>query len=457
MEDPIATAVLDGVPADLADLVREVRAEVAQLRQQVNRLQRENLELRQQAGYWQGQHARAVERIKHLEQQVHELEAENRKLRQQIFGRSSEKASAAAGDWLKELEDTPTRTPRQRGQQADHPGPQRRDYQQLPVRTQIIELPQARRCCPKCGQAYAERAETEDSEQIEIEVQAYRRVFKRRRYQPHCRCRGPWQIVTAPRAPKLIAKSRYGVSVWVEILLDKFVSQRPTERLLGQWRLLGLDLSAGTVTDGLQRLEPLFVPMYQALVARQQTLDFWQGDETRWRVFVAQQGKVGYCWWLWVFVSADTVVYRLDPSRSRQVPQGHLQRQDQACSGKMMVDRYAAYKAMIQVKDGAIILAFCWAHVRRDFIRVGKTWPELKDWALAWLRRIRDLYRLNGRRLPTPKTEASAPAEQALRGHVAAMHEQAHSERAQESLRQPCRKVLTSLAGALVWTDLLPR
>ena len=58
-----------------------------------------------------------------------------------------------------------------------------------------------------------------------------------------------------------------------------------------------------------------------------------------------------------------------------------------------MVDRYSAYKAMAQVKDGTIVLAFCWAHVRRDFVRVGKGWPELKTWALAWLRRIRELYR----------------------------------------------------------------
>ena len=54
---------------------------------------------------------------------------------------------------------------------------------------------------------------------------------------------------------------------------------------------------------------------------------------------------------------------------------------------------------MIWVKDGVIVLAFCWSHVRRDFIRVGKGWPELKTWALEWLRRIRRLYRLNDPRL----------------------------------------------------------
>ena len=64
-----------------------------------------------------------------------------------------------------------------------------------------------------------------------------------------------------------------------------------------------------------------------------------------------------------------------------------------------MVDRYSAYKAMSWVKDGLILLAFCWSHVRRDFIRVGKGWPKLKTWALEWLRRIRGLYRLNESRL----------------------------------------------------------
>jgi transposase len=41
------------------------------------------------------------------------------------------------------------------------------------------------------------------------------------------------------------------------------------------------------------------------------------------------------------------------------------------------------------------LLAFCWAHVRRDFVRVGKGYPELTAWALTWLRQNRELYCLN--------------------------------------------------------------
>lgn len=443
----LAAIVMDS-PGDLVALLGQVRAEVLQLRQEVARLRRENLELRQQAGYWQQMHARAAERVKQLEQRVAELEAENRQLRQQAFGKKSEKPGRGQDDWLSGLEEA-SGPARRRGQQADRPGPQRRDYQHLPARTEIVELPPAQCCCPRCGQPYGERDETEDCEQIEIEVQAYRRVIKRKRYQPRCRCTGPWQIVTAPAPPKLIAKSRLGVSVWVEILLDKFGSQRPTERLLEQWRLLGLDLAAGTVTGGLQRLEPLFVPLYEALIARQQQAGYWQGDETRWRVFVAQEGKVGHQWWLWVFLSADTVVFVLDVSRSRRVPQEHLPQECEASgpTGVMMVDRYASYKAIVQVKNGTIVLVFCWAHVRRDFIRVGKAWPELKDWALAWLKRIRDVYRLNRQRLVAleQKTSDRPALEQSLRQHVNAMQQQAVTECAEPALRAPCRKVLTSL------------
>jgi transposase len=441
MEDATATAVVDDAAVDLADLVCRLRAEVAQLRQEVGRLQRENLELRQQAGYWQRQHARAAERVQQLEQRLQELQGENRHLRQQAFGRKSEKPSRSDADWLQALEEGPAERG-QRGQQSDRPGPPRRGYEHLATRTELIELPLAQRCCPQCGQPYAERADTEDAEQIEIDVRAYRRVIKRKRYQPCCRCTGPWRIVTAPAPPKLMAKSRLGVSIWVEILVDKFVSQRPTERLLEQWRLRGLDLAAGTVTGGVQRLEPLVAPLYEALIARQQQAGYWQGDETRWQVFAEQEGKVGHQWWLWVFLSADTVVFVLDISRSRRVPQEHLPK-DGDQTGVMMVDRLPSYKAMAQVQNGTIVLAFCWAHVRRDFIRVGKSCPELKEWALAWLRRIRDLYRLHHqRRLAHAQGTAG---EQALRQHLDAMHQQAVAEGAEPTLRQPCRKVLTSL------------
>ncbi len=430
-------------PADVYELVRRLRRDVLDLRQDVHELRRENAELRQQAGYWKGMHARAVQRAERLEAEVEQLRGENRTLQDQLFGRKSEAASSRDRSNGLEGGDGPAPTlPTKRGQRKDRPGPTRRDYSHLPVVEELRELPAEQCVCPQCG-ATLSPSDTEDSEQIEIEVRAYRRRIRRRRYQRTCPCSNCPRTVTAGPAPKLIPKGLLGVSVWVEILLDKFASYRPTERLLAQWRLLGLDVAAGTVAGGLERLESLFQPLYDALLRRNAAAAFAQADETRWMVFVVQEGKAGYRWWLWVFLGEDTVVFRLDPTRSHDVPEGHFPADADVV---LMVDRYSAYKAMAQVKLGNVVLVFCWAHVRRDFVKVGKGWPDHKEWALAWLRRIRELYGhdRDRRRAPADSAEFTT-ADAELRHTVAAMQAQADAEWADPKLPTPCHGVLTSL------------
>jgi len=154
----------------------------------------------------------------------------------------------------------------------------------------------------------------------------------------------------------------------------------------------------------------------------------------------------------------DTVVYRLDPSRSHKVPQGHFAAE---ATCVLMVDRYSAYKAMRQVKSGRIKLAFCWAHVRRDFIEVGKGWPELKDWALAWLHHIRQLYHLNRQRSKHPVDSAEfRQYDGALREALRSMQSQAAEELANATVRAPCRKVLIAFSatyGSVVWRNTAGR
>jgi transposase len=444
MEDTLLEAIPATGPADLLELVRQLRREIAELRREVADLKRENFELRRQVEYWKAQHARAVHRAEHLEAEVEHLRGENRKLQDQLFGRKSEKFSTQdrSNHLEGENDDQESSRPRKRGQRKDRPGPPRRDYSHLPVVDDFRELPEDQRKCPQCGKPFSP-SDTEDSEQIEIEVRPYRRRIQRRRYRRTCNCSNCARTVTAPPPPKLIPKGLLGISVWVEILIDKFFSHRPTERLLDQWQLLGLDLAPGTVAGGLERLEPLFQPLYEALLARNAQSTFAQADETRWMVFVELDGKTGYRWWLWVFLGEDTVVFRLDPSRSHDVPEGHFPAGAQVV---LMVDRYSAYKAMSQVNLGDVVLVFCWAHVRRDFVRVGKGWPEHEEWALAWLRRIRRLYRDHRqRRVSQPGTAEHTAADAHLRRTVADMQAQADAELSDPKLPTPCRKVLVSL------------
>ena len=123
-----------------------------------------------------------------------------------------------------------------------------------------------------------------------------------------------------------------------------------------------------------------------------------------------------------------------------------------------MVDRYSAYKAIEQVKDGAIVLAFCWAHVRRDFLRVAQGCPEHGEWATAWVERIGLLYRLNDARLEHEgNTPARVEPERQLRAHVAELAQQRDAELTAPVLPLAKAKVLRSLqshwAGLTVFVD----
>jgi transposase len=240
-----------------------------------------------------------------------------------------------------------------------------------------------------------------------------------------------------------------GTSVWVEILLAKYFNQQPSERLLASWKLRGLDLAASTVNEGLERLPPLVTPLDEAIGARNRRSAYQQADETRWLVFVAKDGKPGHRWWRWVFNGHDTVVFVLDHRRSHDVPEGHF---TAGIRIVLMVDRLSSYKAMAPVKAGLMVLAFCWAHVRRDFIAVGKSFPELKPWALAWLKQLRQAYRGHRERRQHLETPAFTGADAKLRWVMDQRKVQAAEQFADTKLRRPCRKVLESLQEH--WTGL---
>jgi transposase len=435
--------------------VTNQRVLTLEMRDEIRRLRRELSKLRCDAGYWKSRHADAVKRNQKLQEELDQAKAEIRKLKADQFGRKSEKQSSTdRSNDLDDPQDQSSANKKKRGQQPGRPGPARRDYSHLPLREEFIDIPPDECVCGRCGKPFADMGQTEDSEQVEFEFIIYRRRVRRRRYRKTCNCPGP-RTQTAPKPAKLIPKSRFGNSVWVHLLLEKFLLGRPMQRTIEQLGLYELQPAAGTLTDGMQCIEPLLKPIYAALGERNVQSTLHHADETRWLVFVEKEGKNSYRWWLWVFAGEDSVVYVLDPTRSHEVPEGHFPAD---AEGVLIVDRYSAYKAMKQVQEGKLILVFCWAHVRRDFVRVGKGYPELKEWALAWLRQIRELYRLHRqRRQHEPSSPEFAQADARLREHVAVMCQQRDAELADPKLREPCRKVLTSLkehwSGLTVFLD----
>jgi len=396
-------------------------------------------------------HDRALRREALLQQEIEQLRAQLRLREQQLFGRKAE--TTAATTRATTCRDDPPR--RRRGQQPGHPGPRRRDYAHLPAVVEERELPGDACCCRRCGRPFAPVSGTADSTILEVEVKAHRRLIRRRRYRPTCACGAPPGIVTAPPAPRVIPRSILGISILVELLVDKYLSYRPTYRLLADLATRDLDLSLGTVTDALQRLLPLFEPVYEALAAHSRQQPLWHGDETRWLVFATVEGKVGFRWYLWVFPSAEVVVFVLAQGRAHDVPEDYLGPQ---AEGILVVDRYQAYQAIDHVKGGQIVLAFCWAHVRRDFLTVARTWPEQEGWALGWVERIGHVYHLSDERRAVREEPAPfAAAAARLRAAVTALGAQGEAESADPQLHPARRKVLESLgdhwAGLTVFVE----
>jgi transposase len=154
------------------------------------------------------------------------------------------------------------------------------------------------------------------------------------------------------------------------------------------------------------------------------------------------EGKVGWKWKFWVFQSPSAVVFVLDPTREARVPETYFEGIE---GGTLVVDRYSGYKAMKQVKADQILLAFCWAHVRRDFLGVARHWPGHKQWGLSWVETIGAVFHLNAKRLQAPSQQFEKHDE-ILRNAVDQIAKRREEELSDPTLHPVRRKPLVSLA-----------
>lgn len=352
----------------------------------------EYIQLKWTANYWQTQHARAVEREAALKEEVEHYKAQVRDLRQRLYGKKSEQSSGVTSGQEPKARG-------KRGQQAGRSGHGRTSHSHLPMVEEHWDLDEEHKCCSRCGQPFIPFARTEDSEIVEVCVRAHICKIRRHQYLKGCDCEGLPGIISAAPAPRLIQKSAIGVSIWAYVLIGKYLYSQPMHRLcteLGHW---GWPVAQGMLTDGFNKLAPLFTPLVRAMYEKQMSERLFHGDETGWKVFEPIEGKVGYRWYLWVTQSPSVVFYRMAPGRGADVPKRHFAALASECTEVILVcDRYVAYKCLAE-DHGVIVLAFCWAHVRRDFLDTARRCPLLEAWMLGWVEDIGELYRLNAHRL----------------------------------------------------------
>ena len=244
----------------------------------------EHIDLIHRAKYWEAQHAQLKKKCARLEDEIQRKDARIRDLTNRVFGKKSEKQSAKKSE-----KPDSSSSQRSRGQQKGSTGHGRTPRPNLPVVNEKVDLPDGDKCCSCCGLPRVPRpALDETSDIIEVDVKAYKRRIRRPAYvrNPGCHCPDVPTVITAPPPPRLIPRSPYAVSFWVDVLLSKFQYSQPTHRYLQDLNDRSLPVSPGTVAGGLQAITPLFEPIMAGLHKKQMSEDLFHNDEIRWEVYV---------------------------------------------------------------------------------------------------------------------------------------------------------------------------
>jgi transposase len=417
--------------------------------------------------YWRERAERAEARLVETEERLAETDQRTLELSEQVavlsrmlFGRSSERARPASGAGDEAAEpggpdapDVRDRSGRgdqsaKRGQRPGSQGHGRRDYSHLDTREEIHDVPAEARVCVGCGMEFA-LLDAQTSEQVDWQVTITRIVHRRLRYRRRCACPGPRTVIAAV-PPKPIRKSRFTAGFLARLLYDRYVLGLPVHRIVRALAADGLDVAEGTVCGALKATAGLLVALEEAIVARNAQAVHVHADETTWRVFEQVDGKDGHRWWLWVFLAEDTVVFRMDPTRSTAVLERHfgVDRRDEALpEGRRLVlstDFYTAYQALARMEG--VDPLWCWAHIRRYFIRAGDAHVQLRFWRDQWVQRIADLY-LAHRALGAAEVGSTghAQAREAFDQALATIDTARREQAALYSLHPAARKVLATL------------
>jgi transposase len=120
-----------------------------------------------------------------------------------------------------------------------------------------------------------------------------------------------------------------------------------------------LDITTGAIQNILHNLQTKFTPKYKQLIKEIRNNQVKHADETGWRI----QGQNAWCW---MFSSPKSILYTIEETRGKAVPQRILGENPQ---GVLVRDDYAGYKKLPMEQQS------CWAHL----IRVSRELADQED------------------------------------------------------------------------------
>jgi transposase len=300
------------------------------------------------------------------------LEKQIAKLTKQVFGPSSEKragdeepAGATTEGDDKDKDKSKDDGQGEANKKKRGHGP--KDQPKLPRVEVEHALEDADKTCPTCGGGL-EEMEGQYEEHDEIDVVPMRFVIKHHRRKKYtCQCHAC--VETAPGPDKLMPGGRYSVAFAIYVAISKYTDHLPLERQVRMMARDGLVVTSQALWDQIERLAWLVGYAMPRLLDHVLSHAVVGADETSWELFDKKPGQ-GKSWYVWVLRVETGVYYAIRDGRSFKVAEGMLA----SFAGVLMCDGYSAYLALA-TKYPRVVLAHCWAHVRREFVEIEKSFP----------------------------------------------------------------------------------
>jgi transposase len=327
-------------------------------------------------------------------------------LKRALYGARSEKLDADAAQLPLTLDDVST-APREpepeqvtREPRVQPAGKPARNIGGLPkhLPREDVVIEPAADACPCCHGAL-HRIGEDVSEMLDI-VPAIIRVKRIHRPRYGCRaCEGA--VVQAPAPARPIEGGLPSAALLAHVAAAKFAWHLPLNRQAQMLAGHGIDVDRSTLVRWIERTAWWLQPLYALLASTVMSAPKVFCDDTPLPVLdrTRRRTRIARLWCYavddrpWQGPAPPVVIYRYAEDRTGRHVKEHLA----GFHGVLQVDAYAGYDDLAKPDrpGGAVTLAYCLAHARREFFDVHK---QTKDAIAAEaLRRIGEVYAIEAR------------------------------------------------------------
>lgn len=385
------------------------------------------------------------------------LELVIRQLLRAQFGRKSERLDPEQFQLtLENLEQeiAAAKAPRQNAEDAEENrrprrAPARRNLGHLPAhleRDEVVIEPEDR-SCPCCGGALhpigVEETERLDAVPLRLRVRVTRRPIY------GCR-RCAEAVVQAPAPDSAIPGGLPTEALLAHVAVAKYNDGLPLYRQAQILERDGVHLDRATLSDWMGRTAWWLKPLWELLISSVLSSPKLFCDDTRLPVLAPGKGRTrtGYLWgiarddspWQGDLPPAVAYVYTEDRvwDRAREVLADY--------TGVLQVDGWGGFKRLTGKQDavpddvGAVTLAFCWSHGRRQFFEIHQS--SQSPIAGEVLRRIAELYRIEDEIRGQPPDARQAVRQDRSRPRVEALKVYLDEQLARVSGKMPVAKAI---------------